>query len=441
MSWGDYLSWGRYPRHRPAAVWRLRWRGDPLPAVPAGMTLLPRGYGRSYGDSCLNDRGILLDATGLDHFIALDEENGILRCEAGVSIGQVLRLIVPRGFFVPVSPGTQWVSIGGAIANDVHGKNHHRSGSFGCHVRAFELVRSTGERFLCTPTQAPQLFRATIGGLGLTGLITWAEIQLRRVETAWMETELIPFTHVREFFRLSRESDVAFEYTVAWADVTARGKHLGRGIFWRGNHARREIAPPTLPPVGLTIRVPMDVPSWLLNPWSARSLNALYYWFQRRQPRLQVVPYETFFYPLDAVGAWNRLYGIRGFVQYQCVVPPAVAEGVVEELLERISRARVTAFLGVLKVFGERRSPGMLSFPRPGVTLAVDFALEGEGTWRLLQSLDACVRKAGGALYPAKDARMSPEMFELSFPCWSEFARFRDPAFSSSFWRRVTEKR
>ncbi|MEN3027466.1 MAG: FAD-binding oxidoreductase [Chlorobiota bacterium] len=438
MSRRDYLSWGRYPKHRPAAVWRLRWRSDPLPAVPAGMTLLPRGYGRSYGDGCLNDGGILVDATGLDRFIALDEENGILRCEAGVSIGQVLELIVPRGFFVPVSPGTQWVSIGGAIANDVHGKNHHRSGSFGCHVLAFELVRSTGERLLCTPTQNPELFRATIGGLGLTGLMTWAEIRLRRVETAWMEVELIPFGHVREFFRLSQESDAAFEYTVAWVDVTAQGKRLGRGIFWRGNHARSGVAPLTLPSTGLTFRVPLDAPSWVLNPWSARRLNALYYWLQRRRPRLQIVPYRTFFYPLDAVGAWNRLYGERGFVQYQCVVPPAAAEGAIEEMLGRISRARVTALLGVLKVFGVRRSPGMLSFPRPGVTLAVDFAVEGGRTWRLLESLDACVREAGGALYPAKDARMSPEMFELSFPCWREFARFRDPAFSSSFWRRVT---
>jgi FAD/FMN-containing dehydrogenase len=272
--------------------------------------------------------------------------------------------------------------------------------------------------------------------LGLTGLITWAELQLRPVETAWMRVELLPFSHVRDFFALSRESDEEWEYTVAWVDVTARGQALGRGIFWRGNHARREEAPAGIPPQRRRLSVPVDAPAWLLNPWSARCLNAAYYWLRRRRWS-GIMPYEPFFYPLDAVGSWNRLYGRRGFVQYQCVVPPG-AEAAVEELLERIAAARVTALLGVLKVFGARRSPGLLSFPRPGTTLSVDFAVEGERTWRLLRELDACVRAAGGALYPAKDARMPPEMFAASFPEWQEFRRFRDPAFSSSFWRRVT---
>ncbi len=431
-----YLSWGRYPRLYPAAVWRLHWRGEALPSVPPEMSLLPRGYGRSYGDCCLNEGGLLLDVTGLDRFLAFDPEQGLLRCEAGISMAEILSFALPRGYFVPVTPGTKWVSLGGAIANDVHGKNHHRAGSFGCAVCAFELVRSSGERLRCTPTENAELFRATIGGLGLTGLITWAEIRLRPVETAWMRVEVIPFGHVREFFRLSRESDAAFEYTVAWVDVTARGKQLGRGVFWRGNHARREEAPREFPRRRLRLSLPVDAPEWLLNPWSARLANALYFHLHRR--REGIVPYDAFFYPLDALGQWNRLYGARGFVQYQCVVPPEAAEGAIEELLGRIATARVTALLGVLKVFGAQRSPGMLSFPRPGVTLAVDFALEGEKTWHVLAQLDACVRAAGGALYPAKDARMPPEMFVHSFPQWREFARYRDPLFSSSFWRRVT---
>lgn len=438
MRWEAYLSWGRYPRQRPAAVWRLFWRHEPLPAVPAGMTWLPRGYGRSYGDSCLNEGGILVDARGLDRFIAFDPLRGVLRCEAGVSLAQILELIVPRGYFLPVTPGTKWVSVGGAIANDVHGKNHHRAGTFGCYVRAFELVRSTGERVVCTEQENAELFRATIGGLGLTGLITWAEIALRPIETPWMEVEVIPFGHVREFFAVSRESDALYEYTVAWVDVTARGRRLGRGIFWRGNHARAEQAPAVWRR-RREWRVPVDAPQWLLNPWSARLLNAGYYLLQRWRRRRAIVPYEPFFYPLDAVGEWNRLYGRRGFVQYQCVVPPAEAEGAVEELLGRVAAARVTALLGVLKVFGERRSPGMLSFPRPGVTLTVDLAVEGRRTWQLLAELDAVVQAAGGALYPAKDARMSAEMFQASFPQWREFRAYCDPACSSSFWRRVTQ--
>jgi len=434
----EYLSWGRYPRQRPSAVWYLWWRSERLPPTPPGMTLLPRGYGRSYGDCCLNEGGILVDATGLNRWIEFNAEEGVLRCEAGISLADILTDMLPRGYFLPVTPGTKWVSLGGALANDVHGKNHHRVGSFGCFVRAFELLRSTGERYVCTPTQHGELFRATIGGLGLTGLITWVELQLRSVETAWMRVEVVPFGHVRDFFRLSQESDREWEYTVAWIDVTAGGRQLGRGVFWRGNHARCEEAPPYPPREPRRMNVPCDAPSWLLNPWSARWLNRFYYWLQKRRSGVAVVPYDRFFYPLDAVSRWNRLYGRRGFVQYQCVLPPTTAEDALEEMVERIARTSVTALLGVVKRFGEVPSPGILSFPRPGTTLAVDFAIEGERTWRLLDELDGVVRRAGGALYPAKDARMSPEMFAISFPRWRTFCAYCDPNFSSSFWRRVT---
>ncbi len=433
-----YESWGRYPRHRPALVWRLWGSSERLPPLREGMTVLARGYGRSYGDSCLNEGGLLLDTRGLNRVVAFEPERGILRCEAGVSLAQVLSLIVPHGYFLPVTPGTRWVSLGGAVANDVHGKNHHRAGSFGCHVRAFEVVRSTGERFVCTPTQHGELFRATIGGLGLTGLLTWVELQLRPVETAWMRVEIIPFEHVRDFFRLSQESDEAWEYTVAWVDVTARGRQLGRGIFWRGNHARRGEAPARLPSQSQGLSLPLEAPSWMLNPWSARALNALYYRLQRWRSGPKLMPYERFFYPLDGLRNWNRLYGRRGFLQYQCVFPPREAESAVEEMIGRVAAARATALLGVLKRFGEIPSPGMLSFPRPGTTLAVDLALEGKRTWHLLEELDELVRQTGGALYPAKDARMPPEMFAASFPQWRAFCAYCDPAFSSSFWRRVT---
>jgi FAD/FMN-containing dehydrogenase len=435
----QYLSWGRYPRAYPAAVYQLRWRDEPLPRPAPGMTMLAYGYGRSYGDCCLNGGGILLDTKRLERFIAFDPAAGILLCEAGVSLAQVLELIVPRGFFLPVTPGTRWVSIGGAVANDVHGKNHHRAGSFGCHVRAFELVRSSGERLLCTPEQNAELFRATIGGLGLTGLITWVEFALRPIGTPWMVVESIRYGSLREFFELTQESDADFEYTVAWVDVSAGGSQLGRGIFLRGNHAEPEQAPQHAPRPQLRIPVPVSCPQWVLNRLSARLFNALYW--RRPLRRRMVQPYEAFFYPLDVLAEWYRLYGRRGFVQYQCVVPRQCAEEAIAELLGRIRASGRTATLGVLKVFGEQRSPGMLSFPRPGVTLAVDLAMEGDATLRLLEELDSCVSACGGALYPAKDARMSPEMFQRSFPHWREFARFVDPQFCSDFWRRVTGSR
>jgi FAD/FMN-containing dehydrogenase len=357
----QYLSWGRYPRAYPAAVYQLRWRDEPLPRPAPGMTMLAYGYGRSYGDCCLNSGGVLLDTKRLERFIAFDPAAGILRCEAGVSLAQVLELIVPRGFFLPVTPGTRWVSIGGAVANDVHGKNHHRAGSFGCHVRAFELVRSSGERLLCTPEQNAELFRATIGGLGLTGLITWVEFALRPIGTPWMVVESIRYGSLREFFELTQESDADFEYTVAWVDVSAGGSQLGRGIFLRGNHAEPEQVPQHAPRPQLRIPVPVSCPQWVLNRLSARLFNALYW--RRPLRRRMVQPYEAFFYPLDVLAEWYRLYGRRGFVQYQCVVPRHCAEEAIAELLGRIRASRRTATLGVLKVFGGAEVAGDALLP------------------------------------------------------------------------------
>ena len=227
-------SWGRYPPARQAAV-SVHWRSDPLPRVHG--TLLPFGQGRSYGDCCLNDGGTLLETSRLDRFIELDQGRGVLRCEAGVRIADILALTVPRGWFLPVVPGTQLVSVGGAIANDIHGKNHFRAGTFGRHVRALELLRSTGERAACSPRENPELFAATVAGLGLTGLVTWAELRLRRIPSPWVLQETIPFQNVDAFFELSARSDATHEYTVAWIDCLARGDSLGRGLFHRGNHA------------------------------------------------------------------------------------------------------------------------------------------------------------------------------------------------------------
>jgi len=428
-------SWGRYP---PVAegdqqVVPLNDRSAGLPAL-AG-TALPYGNGRSYGDSCLNPGGVLLHARGLDRFIDFDPDSGVLECEAGVLLGEILALVVPQGWFLPVTPGTRLATVGGAIANDVHGKNHAVAGCFGDHVLQFELLRSDGSRQLCSPAANAALFQATVGGLGLTGLVTRATLRLRRVSGAGMEVETRRFGRLADFFALSAQT-AASEYRVAWVDCLARGATLGRGVYSHGDHAAAGAQVPA-PPAG-RLSVPVTPPLSLVNGASLRAFNALYYRRAPRFPRRQVAHYESFFYPLDGIGEWNRLYGPRGFLQYQCVVPPADAEAATAEILDRIAASGQGSFLVVLKQFGARVGRGMLSFPRPGTTLALDFPFRGEATLRLLDSLDGVVMAAGGAVYPAKDARMSADMFAASFPRLAEFRDHLDPGFSSGFWRRVT---
>ncbi|MCB0077168.1 MAG: FAD-binding oxidoreductase [Anaerolineales bacterium] len=431
----DYRSWGHFPDAPHRHVEPLTWRNaiPDLRQLPGPV--LPFGLGRSYGDSCLNEDGTLLDVTGLDRFIALDEARRLLRCEAGVTLEQVLALIVPRGYFLPVTPGTKYVTVGGAIANDVHGKNHHVAGTFGCHVTQFELLRSDGERLRCSPVENNDLFRATIGGLGLTGLITWAEFSLIPIRNAMIEMERIRFDNLDEFFELSARSNDSWDYSVAWLDMQIGGKQLGRGVFMRGNHAKGDLG---LEPSGDPfLSVPVNLPELLLNPLTMRLFNTGYYYAQLRRRVQKVVHYEPFFYPLDAIGDWNRAYGKAGFLQYQFVLPRSDDHRVIRQLIERIVESH-HGFINVFKEFGDIPSPGMLSFPRPGVTLALDFPNRGRKTLALLDELDAQVRGAGGVIYPAKDARMSAADFQRGYPQWREFSRYVDPHFSSSFWRRVT---
>ena len=432
----DYASWGNYPATRQE-VQRLFWRHAALPRQAEGSSLLPYGLGRSYGDSCLNDGGTLLDVTGLDHLIDFDAETGLLRCEAGLSLAAILELMVPRGWFLPVTPGTKFVTVGGAVANDVHGKNHHRAGTFGRHVTQLELLRSDGQRLSCSPRENEELFRATIGGLGLTGLITWVEFNLKPISSERIERESIKFSSLSEFVELTEDSDERYEYTVAWIDSLARGQRLGRGFFFRGNHA---VGSANVLKAGRRskLSVPFFAPNFVLGPWTVRGFNTLYYRRQTRKVVANSVHYDPFFYPLDAVGNWNRLYGKRGFLQYQFVVPLERGLEATRHVLSRIAASGEGSFLAVLKVFGEAPAPGMLSFPMPGFTLALDLPQRGAGTLSLLNRLDRVVTEYGGRVYPAKDARMSAASFEAFFPRWREFAQFIDPAFSSSFWRRVT---
>jgi FAD/FMN-containing dehydrogenase len=394
--------------------------------------MLPYGNGRSYGDVCLNDGGTLLRTRGLDRFISFDAASGSLRCEGGVLFSEILDFAVPRGWFLPVTPGTRYVTVGGAIANDVHGKNHHRAGTFGEHVRCFELLRSDGSRRLCSAVENADLFAATIGGLGLTGIITWAEFALLRVPGASMQTETLSFAGLAEFFSLSQQSEAGHDYTVAWIDCAGSGRSFGRGLFSRANHA----ASSTRERRTMRLSVPFTPPFALINGLTLRAFNAAYFHFSRRGRAL--VPYGPYFYPLDAIGEWNRIYGPRGFLQYQCVVPPAAAHDAIAELLRRIAASRSGSFLAVLKVFGDRPPAGLLSFARAGTTLALDFPNRGAATLELLERLDDIVAAAGGAVYPAKDARLSGERFRRYFPQWEALQAHVDPRFSSGFWRRVT---
>jgi len=433
-----FAGWGRItqPTH---AVHPLYWADDVASATAGASTYLAHGCGRSYGDSCTNTDALLLPTTGMNRLMAFNEETGVLRAEAGITFDEILQFAVPRGWFLPVSPGTKFVTLGGAIANDVHGKNHHRRGAFGQHVQSLALHRSDTGLQICSPTANSDLFRATIGGLGLTGVITWAEFQLIPIKSAFINQEVLRLKNLDDFFRHDDESAAAYEYTVSWIDCLATGSSLGRGLFMRGNHADQ--APRGKPPLPVhrppRLTVPCSAPGFLLNHATIKLFNEAY--FRKPVPRgLHAVHYEPFFYPLDVVGQWNRLYGKRGFFQYQCVLPLADGRAAVTALLQIIARSGNASFLTVLKKFGDLPSPGLMSFPRSGLTLALDFPNTGAAVRRMMNELDAVVIAHGGCLYPAKDARMSSALFKRSFPQWATFARFVDPKMSSDFWRRVT---
>jgi FAD/FMN-containing dehydrogenase len=393
---------------------------------------LAHGMGRSYGDVCLNPDGALWVTTSLDHFIAFDENTGRLVCEAGVLLRDIQHLAIPRGWILPVTPGTQFVTVGGGIANDVHGKNHHQVGTFGNHVHSLTLMRTDGEVIKCGPNENSDWFAATVGGLGLTGVIIQAEIQLRRVSGPWLDTETIPYANLDEFFRLSDDSEAGWEHTVSWLDCLAGGK--GRGLFLRGKHNNKAEGQA---PHARKLTVPFTMPVSIVNRMTLRPFNLAYFYLKKWRAGKSTVHYEPFFYPLDNLLKWNRIYGPRGFFQYQIVVPRNVGKEAVEEILKEISRSGDGSFLAVLKTFGDRQPLGMMSFPQPGVTLALDFPNHGESSHKLFERLDAIVLEAKGRIYPAKDARMPRELFEAGYPRLAEFTQYRDLGISSGLSRRL----
>lgn len=431
----NYNSWGNYPPTQQTAL-TPEWSTDTAELLKnLQEPYLPRGNGRSYGDSCLSAQGVLLDSCKLNHFISFDNLTGVLSAEAGVLLSDILRIVEPHGWFLPVTPGTRFVTLGGAIANDVHGKNHHVRGCFSDHIIELELLRSNGDVLLCSKQSNPEWFRATVAGLGLTGFVTHVKLQLMRVNSSSIKTETIRMTQLSDFFALSEESNEDYEYTVSWIDCLAKGKNRGRGHFIRGNHATAS-APitPTMSGLG----VPFSLPISAINPLSLRLFNTLYYHKQWNQKSESLQSRDSFFYPLDGLKNWNRLYGKRGFLQYQCVIPNPNAKAAIAELLDKIAASGQGSFLVVLKAFGNRPANGMLSFAREGVTLAIDFPFLGGKTLKLLDALDQTTAAANGVLYPAKDARMSAMHFQQFYPEWKAFSSYKDPCISSSFWQRVT---
>jgi FAD/FMN-containing dehydrogenase len=430
-----FESWGRYPKYS-ANIIPLAWQTD-FPKAIQGIHngAIPAGLGRSYGDVGLLKDGNLLLTTGMNRLLAFDPETGILTAESGISLAQILDFAVPRGFFLPVTPGTKYVTLGGAIANDIHGKNHELAGSFGNHVPCFELVRSDGTRRICSATENPDWFAATIGGMGLTGLITWAQLRLKPIVSRLIDYEGIQYHGIDEFLEL-KEKYKHVEYTVSWVDCVSTGKNFARGVMMVGDHTKEPGPLPITPDPKLA--VPFDLPGFLLNKTTVSMFNTVFFHKQLKPHVITKQDYEPFFYPLDKVLHWNRGYGKNGLLQFQYAIPwEGAVEGTVA-ILKEIAKSGLASFLAVLKAFGSIPSLGMMSFPTPGIMFALDFPIKENISFPLMQRLGDMTRDYGGRLYSAKDACMTPEQFRVFYPNWQDFARYRDPAFTSSYWERVT---
>jgi decaprenylphospho-beta-D-ribofuranose 2-oxidase len=407
-------GWGRFPRvdaklHTPLSESAF------VHQVASCACAIPRGLGRSYGDSALAPH--VLSTLGLDHFQDFDPQSGTLTCQGGATLDDILRTFVPQGWFPPVTPGTRFVTVGGAIASDVHGKNHHVGGTFGQYVRGIVLLLGDGQRVTTSPTEHPDLFHATCGGMGLTGVILSATIQLKRIQASDVIETIIKAPNLEAV--LDGLDGHSASYSVAWIDCMAQGSSLGRGLLRLGEHATDGAL---LVQASKTARVPADMPSGLLNCATARAFNSLYYGRARRTHR-QRIAFEPFFYPLDAIADWNRLYGMSGFVQYQFVLPKSAGGAGLREVMERIVQSRQPSFLAVLKQFGPANS-NLLSFPAEGYTLALDFKAD-KHVFDLLDALDRVVLHHGGRLYLAKDSRMSEATFKASYPRWQQFEEVR----------------
>jgi len=441
-------GWGNYPVvqcnvYRPEKLAEARQLVVEANEQP---NLIPRGLGRSYGDAALNDNSGVMLFGKLNRMLDFDPATGVLHCEAGVTIQDILNVFLPRGFFPPVTPGTKFVTLGGAIAADVHGKNHHRDGCISEYVHEFELLTGQDEVVRCARDENTDAFWATIGGMGLTGVILTAKLRLIPTPSAYLKVDYKRTRNLDQSLEEFGSGDADYRYSVAWIDCLASGASLGRSVLMRGNPAQVvELTTegmkrnPLRPKLKNKKSMPIFAPAFALNPLSVKAFNSVFY--SRHGDGTRIVDYDSFFYPLDSIEHWNRMYGKRGFVQYQAALPPETSRAGLMAMLEELAASGRASFLAVLKTFGPQ-NPGLLSFPRAGQTLAIDLPNTGESMRQLLSRLDAIVLKNGGRVYLAKDACMERATFEAMYPRLAEFKQIKnqlDPnnRFSSTQARRL----
>ncbi|MEN7549610.1 FAD-binding oxidoreductase [Rapidithrix thailandica] len=409
-------NWGNYPVTQ-TPTFNPSFEEDVIRILQASDSVIARGNGRCYGDSSLG--GKMISTLNLNKILAFDRQTGLITCQAGVLLSDVIEVAVPYGFFLPVTPGTKFVTIGGAIASDVHGKNHHSEGTFGQHVTEMEVLLADGQIVTCSPSQHADLFWTTCGGMGLTGIVLKATFRLKKIETAYIRQEQVKARNLEEIMDLFAESE-SWTYTVSWLDTSAHGKDLGRSIMMRGEHASLEELPqkwkknPLALPKNKKLNIPFYFPSFLINDLTLKIMNRGYYFKSPKKQWSGITHYDPYYYPLDSILNWNRVYGKNGFTQYQFVLPPEASREGLRKVLERLEKYKQYSFVTVLKLFGKAYKEAVLSFPMEGYNLAMDFKICPE-VMKMLDELDAIVADYGGRLYLAKDARMKAEFFHQSY--------------------------
>jgi decaprenylphospho-beta-D-ribofuranose 2-oxidase len=411
-------NWGRYPQV-DAEVLRADRYDELADLIKKTEVLIARGQGRCYGDSALQKK--IYSTLSLNKFIAFDAEQGILHGEAGIVLDDVLRLIVPQGYFLPATPGTKWITLGGAVASNIHGKNHPKEGAIAQYVEELTLIIETGALITCSPSCHAELFKATIGGMGLTGIILHVKLRLKKIETSYIQQKAIRAKNLRELLHCF-EQHKETTYAVAWIDGLATGDALGRSVLMLGEHAKQQDLNPKRAKQALSVHrgksitLPLLFPSFLLNKTVMKAFNFFYFHKSPKNSTAQLIHYDPFFYPLDAIKQWNNMYGKKGFLQYQCVIPVEHSQEGLTKILSKISTSPLGAYLAVLKRLGEADTiSSPLSFPMKGYTLAIDFKIS-RAAFALLDELDELVLHYGGRVYLTKDARMKQETFSKSYP-------------------------
>lgn len=414
----ELTGWGRYPKINSEAKYPLSYNNVlELLSKKSQHTFIARGLGRSYGDSSLAPK--VISSSYLDHFIDFDTTTGFLTCSAGVTLADILNVFVPKGWFLSVTPGTKFVTVGGAIASDIHGKNHHIEGTFTDHVSSIKIATISNGIIGCSQTHLPELFYATCGGMGLTGVILEATFKLKPIQSAYIDETTIKASNLEQALALFETHQNA-TYSVAWIDCLSTGKELGRSLVMLGEHSNTG---ELIAGKYSKLTIPVDMPSMLLNRYSIQIFNTLYYNRITKPYTERTIHYEPYFYPLDGINHWNRLYGKNGFIQYQFVLPKSAGLIGMKTILQRIVESRRGSFLAVLKAFGKENN-NYLSFPMEGFTLALDFKIE-KGLFDFLNELDKIVLEYNGRLYMTKDSRMSEQMLKQSYPDWIKFMEVR----------------